>query len=92
MTSTATRLCQILEGHLGCDPVAPEHLTDPDLLGELKADSLDMIDLVMTCEDEFDVLISDDEADVFLPDHLGTTRPLSELVVLIDGKIMARAA
>lgn len=90
--TTATRLCAILQEHLGCDPVAPERLTDADLLADLKADSLDMIELVMACEDVFGIAISDDEADQFLPSDTGTTRPLSELVALIDGKLAVQPA
>lgn len=91
MTSTTTLLCEIIEGTLGCDPVDPARLRDPELLVDLGADSLDMVELLMDIEVEFSVSISDDEADPFLPRDIGTTRPLSELVKMIDAKKAAFA-
>jgi acyl carrier protein len=90
MTSTATTICEILQEYLGCDPVAPECLSDPELLAELKADSLDMIELIMQVEERLNVSITDAEADAFLPNAIGTTRALSELCAMIDAKLAAK--
>jgi acyl carrier protein len=46
----------LVRDHLGLD----QDLTDATTLGELKADSLDLIELGMALEDEFHVAISDD--------------------------------
>ena len=85
--TTAETICAILQEHLGCDPVAVERLTEPDLLRELKADSLDMVELVFAIEEAFNVPISDDEADRFVPNDIGTTKPLSDLAAMIEGKL-----
>ena len=37
---------------------------DASVIDDLGADSLDLVDLVMTIEEEFDVEISDDQVDV----------------------------
>jgi acyl carrier protein len=90
-TTTAT-LCEIIEGHLGCDPVKPVDIADADFIETLNLDSLDHVELLMAFEEEFSVSISDAEAEMFLPSATGKTKPLSELVALIDAKKMDQAA
>lgn len=47
------KLCALLAEQLG---VEPETITiDQDLQGDLGADSLDLVELMMTLEEEFDV-------------------------------------
>jgi acyl carrier protein len=44
----------------------PEQISaDTDIVGELKADSLDVVELVMEIEDEFDLTIPDEDYDQF---------------------------
>lgn len=88
MKTTTSTLCEIIEGHLGCDPVKPVDLADVDFIETLDLDSLDHVELLMAFEEEFGVSISDDEADQFLPSATGATKPLSEMVALIDAKKM----
>ena len=92
MKTTAQKLAELIEGHFGCDPVTEANLSDPEFLGELQPDSLDMVELVMSIEEQFGVAISDDEADPYRPNDFGTTKPLSELVTLIDSKKLDQAA
>ena len=44
--------------------VEPEKIT-PDIVNDLGADSLDVVDLVMTLEDEFDIEIPDEDIENF---------------------------
>ena len=63
-----------------------------DFLASTSFDSLDMVEMVMLIEENLSVAITDDEAEPFRPNDIGTTRPLIELVALVDSKIMDRAA
>jgi acyl carrier protein len=59
-----------------------------NLINDLKFDSLDMVELVMAIEDEFQIEINDVEAEPFVGDDGGASpRALSELVALIDSKM-----
>ena len=60
MINTLTRLQSIVGQQLGIDPlkVKPES----DFVKELGADSLDVVELVMAIEDEFDMEIEDNVA------------------------------
>jgi acyl carrier protein len=65
--------------------ISQENITLDSTLSSLKqnspADSLDMVELVMTAEEEFDLEIKDDEVNDFLPDINTTVR---EIVRFID--------
>lgn len=89
--STPERVCEVIEGMIGCDPVTPSDLKRSDLLETLKLDSLDLIELTMALEEEFNVSIPDDEADKYLPSDIGKTKPLSDLVKFIDARIEEKA-
>lgn len=92
MSDTFDRLKPLLIDQLGCDPEAvvpdallvPEHDVVGRLLGSTKphlgCDSLDVVELVMTVEENFNVEITDDEAE---PLNEGTVQ---DLVDLIDAK------
>ena len=56
------RIREIICEKLG---VTEEEVTPERSFGELGADSLDLIELVMVIEDEFDVAVSDEQAKGF---------------------------
>jgi len=55
------RIHQILFRHLGVDE--SELLPDADLQGDLGADSLDVVELVMAFEETFDVRVPDEDVE-----------------------------
>ncbi len=61
MSETADRVKKIVVEHLG---VEPEKVTeDAAFIDDLGADSLDIVELVMAFEEEFNVEIPDDAAE-----------------------------
>lgn len=76
MSDTENRVQKMLVESLGVD--AANVTTDASLADDLGADSLDIVELVMTFEEEFAIEITDDEADKL------TT--VGEWIALIDGK------
>ena len=58
---TLQRVQQIVAEHLGLEPgnVSP----DARLIDDLQADELDLVELIIACEEEFGVEISDDLAE-----------------------------
>lgn len=63
-TSTFERLRQIITDHLGVD--ASKVTADASFIDDLGADSLDEVELVMAVEEEFDIEVSDDDAENLL--------------------------
>ena len=64
MSDTAERVKKIVTEHLG---VESEKVTeDAQFIDDLGADSLDIVELVMAFEEEFDVEIPDDAAETIL--------------------------
>jgi len=57
-TKVVSRLRQFVTGELG---VPVEEVSAKAILAELQADSLDVVELVMECEDEFNITIPDDD-------------------------------
>lgn len=57
MTTTLTRLQNIVGKQLGIDPLTIK--PESDFVKELGADSLDVVELVMVIEDEFEIEIED---------------------------------
>ena len=57
MTTTLTRLQTIVGKQLGIDPLTIK--PESDFVKELGADSLDVVELVMVIEDEFEIEIED---------------------------------
>jgi len=57
----AERIRTIVAEQLGIDPA--EVRPDSDILDDLGADSLDVVELVMTLEDEFDIEVPDEAAE-----------------------------
>jgi len=60
--STEEKVKTIIEEKLAKNPVYPHHLFTTDL----GADSLDIIELIMAFEDEFDLEIPDEDAEKIL--------------------------
>lgn len=89
--TTAQRLCETIEGMIGCDPIDPKELSDPELMERLKMDSLDMVELVMAVEEDFNIAITDDEVEAFRPTPAEKQKPMSDLVKLIDSKLSEKA-
>ena len=63
MESTFEKIRGFLAEQLG---IEPEKITmDSDLLNDFEADSLDVVDMVMTLEDEFGVEVPDEQIENF---------------------------
>ncbi len=60
-TSTETRVKEIITEQLGVDE--KEVTPDASFIDDLGADSLDTVELVMALEEEFDIEISDEDAE-----------------------------
>lgn len=82
--SSETNLRAIVADHLSVE--AAIVTADASFMDDLGADSLDVVELVMEAEDEFNIDISDDEADKAIND--GT---FGDLVALVDKKLAAKA-
>ncbi|MEJ7831284.1 MAG: acyl carrier protein [Nocardioides sp.] len=94
MTDTKTRLTALLVEHLA---VTAERCTDDALLvpdhddqgrqldgpAHLGADSLDVVEVIMACEEEFGIEIHDDEVDKM---NRGT---VADLLALIESNLAA---
>lgn len=61
MSDTADRVKKIVVEHLGVD--AAKVTEDASFIDDLGADSLDIVELVMAFEEEFEVEIPDDAAE-----------------------------
>jgi acyl carrier protein len=60
MDTILERVRSIIANHLNIDPQA---ITLETTFQELEADSLDVVEMVMSLEDEFDIEIPDDQAE-----------------------------
>ena len=61
MASVEERVLDIIAEQLGLDK--DEIQTEASFIDDLGADSLDIVEMIMTIEDEFDVEISDEDAE-----------------------------
>ena len=79
---TAARVRALIVTQLGVDEDAV--VDDADLIDDLGGDSLDMVEMIMTAEEQFGVEITDDEAE--------DMKTVADAIRLIDGKLGASAA
>lgn len=82
MTNTRTRLLAAVTSHFGTIETPAADPLDAVILRDLKPDSLDLVEVIMALEDEFQIVIEDDEA---MTMHAGAT--LREVLALVDGKL-----
>lgn len=61
MSDTAERVTKITVEHLDCDPT--KVVPGASFMDDLGADSLDIVELVMAFEEEFEIEIPDDAAE-----------------------------
>lgn len=59
--SITDKIVKVISGKLGIDRV--EVVPDASLVDDLGADSLDLVELIMSMEEEFDIEIPDDDAE-----------------------------
>lgn len=59
MSNTFERVKEILLENLGCDE--EDIKMETDLIEDLEADSLDIVELSMSLEDEFEIEVSDED-------------------------------
>ncbi|HTN40675.1 MAG TPA: acyl carrier protein [Asticcacaulis sp.] len=77
MSEVLERVRKIVIDHLDADP---DKVTEKaSFIDDLEADSLDIVELVMAFEEEFDIEIPDDSAE-----HILT---VGDAVTYIDGKL-----
>lgn len=76
MSDTRNRVIAAFATHLRMDPA---QLTDATGFDDVKADSLDLIEIVMSLEDVFGVEITDDE--------WVAVRNVGEAVALVESKV-----
>lgn len=76
VTSNEDRARKLVVEHLGVE--AEKVTADADFADDLGADSLDMIELVMAFEEEFNIEIADDEGD--------KVKTFADAMTLLDSK------
>jgi acyl carrier protein len=76
VTSNEDRARKLVVEHLGVE--TDKVTADADFADDLGADSLDMIELVMAFEEEFNIEIADDEGD--------KVKTFSDAMTLLDAK------
>ena len=74
---TVDKVITIVAEQLGQD--ASEITAETSLQDDLGADSLDAVEIIMALEDEFDIEISDEEAQTF--------KNIGEIAQYIDGQL-----
>lgn len=93
---TKARILRLIDQHLCIDAsqiaTAQQRAPEALKLSEIGADSLDVIELTMAIEEEFNIEITDDEADPFTDIEGPDQRPLSDLIELVDRKRAAVGA
>lgn len=86
MNTTQTRLLSVVTIHFGAIETPESDVMDAQVLRDLKPDSLDLVELMMALEDEFDITITDDEALA-----LSEETTLRDLLARIEAKLREKA-
>jgi acyl carrier protein len=88
-TSTvAGRLAKILNDHTGRDPRKFSDTTTLRMVDDLNLDSLDMVEIIMSTEEEFGIEISDEAAEQFVSDRGGADgKTFADWVQWVEGMV-----
>lgn len=86
MTDTQTRFLALIVNRFGVIETTAQDPLDADFKRDCKPDSLDVIEVVMEIEEEFDIEITDDEMESFAE---GTT--LRAILALVEIKLAEKA-
>ncbi len=62
--STQQRVCELVASRLGVDP--NEVVSEARILEDLGADSLDVVELVMALEEDFDLAVPDEDVETLV--------------------------
>lgn len=87
MTTPATRLLATITAQFGAIETAAADPLDAVLRRDLKPDSLDVVELTMALEDEFQIVIDDDEA-IGLSEQI----TLREILALVEARLARQDA
>lgn len=85
MTDTRTRFLTVLTGHFGAVETTAADPLDAVFLRDLKPDNLDVVEVIMGLEDEFGIVIDDDEAM-----ELSEDVTLREILGLVEDKVAGK--
>lgn len=86
--TTADRLAKLLKEHINADPRDYPDATTLKMVDTLNLDSLDMVELIMAIEDEFNISIPDEGAEPFVADRGGAGgKTFADWVAWIDGMV-----
>ena len=70
------KICELLSQQLGCDK--SKITMDSEIIKDLGADSIDVVQLLMAMEDEFGVTVTEDDA--------SNLKTVEDIVSLIDNR------
>lgn len=79
------RLLTVLTRHFGAIETAESDVMDAVFLRDLKPDSLDVVEVLMAIEDEFRIVVDDDEAMALSEDVA-----LREILALVEDKVAGK--
>lgn len=88
MADITQRLAEILLKQTGRDPREVPEGTTLRMVDDLNLDSLDMVEITMSIEDEFDISIPDDAAEAFVADRGGIEgKTFADWVQWVEGMV-----
>lgn len=87
MSETRTQLLAVFTKRFGAVETAAQDPPDTVIVRDLKPDSLDLIELVMDLEEEFQIAISDDEAADFAKEAT-----IRDVLQTVEVKLAAKVA
>lgn len=92
MTTTETRIIALIKAAFGVDIACLDQPLDQKFIADLKADSLDMVEICMSTEEEFGIEITDDEAEPFVSDDGDGAKSVRDWCALVAGKLAESVA